>query len=104
MMESMLRTSWWSILGAIEEIGDDYKPTPEVVNVMMLAKAETVTKAVQVVELAMETAGGPSFFKTSPLERAYRDVRGGPFHPYTPEKAMLHAGRLALDVEVDTLW
>jgi acyl-CoA dehydrogenase len=104
MMESMLRTSWWSILGAIEEIGDDYKPTPEVVNVMMLAKAETVTKAVQVVELAMETAGGPSFFKTSPLERAYRDVRGGPFHPYTPEKAMLHAGRLALDIEVDTLW
>jgi len=104
MMDSLLRTAWWSIIGSIEEIGEDYKPTPETVNTLMIAKAEAVTKAVQVVDLAMETTGGPAFYKSSPLERAYRDVRGGPFHPLTPEKTMLHAGRIALGVEVDTLW
>jgi alkylation response protein AidB-like acyl-CoA dehydrogenase len=25
---------------------------------------------------------------TRPLERAYRDVRGGPFHPFTPEATL----------------
>jgi alkylation response protein AidB-like acyl-CoA dehydrogenase len=56
------------------------------------------------VDLAMETTGGAAFFKTSSLERAYRDVRGGPFHPLTPDKALLHAGRLALDLSVDQVW
>jgi acyl-CoA dehydrogenase len=70
----------------------------------MISKAEVVTKAIQVVDLAMETVGGPAFYKSSPLERAYRDVRAGSFHPFTPEKTILHAGRMALGVEVDTLW
>jgi acyl-CoA dehydrogenase len=103
-MESLLRTAWWSVLGSIEELGDDYKPDPRAVNIVVIAKAEAVTKAVQVVDLAMDTVGGAAFYKTSLIERAYRDVRGGPFHPYTPEKTLLHAGRMALGVEVDTLW
>ncbi len=104
LMESQLRTAWWALLGAVEELGDDYKPTPAAVNLVMIAKAEAVMKAIQVVDLAMETAGGQAFYKSSPLERAYRDVRAGSFHPFTPEKTMLHAGRIALGVEVDTLW
>lgn len=70
----------------------------------MIAKAEAASKAIQIVDLAMETAGGQAYYKSSPLERAYRDVRAGTFHPFTPEKTLIHAGRLALGVEVDTVW
>jgi alkylation response protein AidB-like acyl-CoA dehydrogenase len=37
--------------------------------------------AVRVVDKALEVAGGGSYFKRSPLDRLYRDVRAGKFHP-----------------------
>ena len=37
-------------------------------------------------------AVGPAFYRRSPLERAYRDVRGGPFHPMTPEATLADVG------------
>lgn len=103
-METLLRTGWWALIASVEELGSDYKPTPESVNTVMIGKAEAAAKAVQVVDIAMETVGGAAFYKSSPVERAYRDVRAGTIHPFNPEKTQLHAGRLALGVEVDTLW
>jgi acyl-CoA dehydrogenase len=55
-----------------------------------------VTEAIEVVDLAMDVLGGRSYFRRSPLERAYRDVRAGTFHPFTPENTLTYAGRLAL--------
>jgi acyl-CoA dehydrogenase len=55
-----------------------------------------------VVDLAMDACGGSSFFRSSPLERAYRDVRAGAFHPLTPEATLYYTGRLALGGDVDT--
>ena len=52
----------------------------------------------------MEAVGGSAFYKRSPLERAYRDVRGGKFHPLPPEKTLQFAGRLALGEPVDQIW
>jgi acyl-CoA dehydrogenase len=49
-----------------------------------------------VVDIALEVAGGSAFFRGSPIERAYRDVRGGPFHPLTPEATLELVGRRAL--------
>ena len=51
----------------------------------------------------MEVAGGSAFFKGSLIERAYRDVRGIKFHPFTNETTLLHAGRLALDRPCDVI-
>jgi alkylation response protein AidB-like acyl-CoA dehydrogenase len=70
----------------------------------LLAKRCVVTEAAEVVDLAMEAVGGSSYFKRSPLERAYRDVRGGKFHPLPPEKTLQFAGRLALGQPVDQIW
>jgi alkylation response protein AidB-like acyl-CoA dehydrogenase len=101
-MDSRLRASWWSLLGALGETGDPPVPSHETVSTLMLAKRECVLAAKEVVDLAMDTLGGTSYFRSSPLERAYRDVRAGTFHPFTPEVTLVHAGRLALGDDVST--
>jgi acyl-CoA dehydrogenase len=103
-MEVKLRTSWWSLLGALDELGDDYALDDRAVAPLMAAKRHIVTEAISIVDLAMDVVGGASYFKRSSLERAYRDVRAGAYHPFTPEKTLLYAGRLALDQSVETIW
>ncbi|MFD9700736.1 acyl-CoA dehydrogenase family protein [Lentzea sp. NPDC059081] len=95
LMDHKLRTSWWSLMGSIEELGDDYTAGPGPLAAVMLAKRQAVLEAVEVVGLAMEVLGGRSFFRRSPLERAYRDVRAGTFHPLTPEATLVYAGKVA---------
>ena len=82
-------------------MGDD--PTPSLANVaaVMAAKREIALAGVEVCDLALELGGGPAFFKGSPLERAYRDIRAAKFHPLSPEATLLHAGRLALGEPCD---
>jgi alkylation response protein AidB-like acyl-CoA dehydrogenase len=96
LMDARLRVAWWSLLGALDELGDDYTVTPQVQNTVMVAKREAILAANEVVDTAMEVLGGRSFYRRSPLERAYRDVRAGKFHPLTPESTVFYAGKLAL--------
>lgn len=96
LMDAKLRGAWWAQLGALTELGDDYQVTPAALSTVMLAKRQAVTEAIAVVDLAMDTLGGRSFSRRSPLERAYRDVRAGTFHPFTPEATLSYAGKLAL--------
>lgn len=103
-MDYALRTSWWSLIGSIDELGDDYTANAETLGAVMLAKRHVVMAATEVVDLAMSVVGGSAYFKRSPLEQAYRDVRAGAFHPLTPEKTLLHAGRSALGQPVETIW
>jgi acyl-CoA dehydrogenase len=102
LMDAMLRTSWWSLMGALEELGEDYVADASSCVTVMTAKREAVLAARSVVDLAMDACGGSSFFRSSPLERAYRDVRAGAFHPLTPEATLYYTGRLALGGDVDT--
>jgi alkylation response protein AidB-like acyl-CoA dehydrogenase len=105
-MEAKLRTAWWALMGGLNEFGDDfqYALDDQTVNVGLLAKRCVVTEAVGIVDLALEAVGGGAYYKRSRLERAYRDVRGGPFHPLSPEKTIQFAGRLALDLPIDRIW
>ena len=89
---------------ALEDLGDEYAPDDRALEAVMIAKRHVVTEAQEVVDLAMQTVGGSAYFKTSPLEQAYRDVRAGLFHPMNPERTLLYAGRLALGVPADTVW
>ena len=106
LMDYKLRTAWWALVGALDELGDDYgyELSDHNTNTVLLAKRCVVTEAADVVDLAMEAVGGASYFKRSPLERAYRDVRGGKYHPLPPEKTLVFAGRLALGLPVDQIW
>ncbi|MHA6785183.1 acyl-CoA dehydrogenase family protein [Pseudonocardia saturnea] len=95
-MRSRLRVARWALHAAVAEVGEDPPADEATLLAWMTAKRHVVVEARAVVDLALEVAGGPAFFRTSPLERAYRDVRGGPFHPLTPEATLELAGRSAL--------
>lgn len=56
-----------------------------------VAKVQATTLAAQACEEAMRLAGGPAMVGTRlPLERLWRDVRGGLIHP--PQEELLHLG------------
>jgi acyl-CoA dehydrogenase len=96
LIDSKLSVAWWALLGALDQLGDDVRPGPGPMATVMVAKRHVVLEAIEVVDLAMGVIGGRAYFRRSPLERAYRDVRAGAFHPLTPEATLSYAGKLAL--------
>jgi alkylation response protein AidB-like acyl-CoA dehydrogenase len=57
--------------------------------------------ALRVVEKAMEVAGAGSFYRTSALERLFRDIQGARFHRPQERSQLRFSGRLALGLDVD---
>jgi alkylation response protein AidB-like acyl-CoA dehydrogenase len=98
LMRHKLQVASWALDGALTVIGDDPAPSHELFHAAMAAKAEVAAAGIEVCDLAMETAGGPGYFKGSVIERAYRDIRAAKFHPLTPEATFVEAGRGALGV------
>jgi len=96
LMNTRLLVASWALDGALAVVGDDPKPSHETVAAVMAAKREVANAGIEACDLALELGGGAGFFKGSPLERAYRDIRAIKFHPLSPEATLLHAGRLAL--------
>jgi acyl-CoA dehydrogenase len=96
LMDSKLGLAWWGLMGSIDQLGDAYAADAAALSTVMLAKRHAVVEAIEVVDLAMGVLGGRSYFRSSPLERAARDVRAGVFHPFTPEITLAYAGKLAL--------
>ena len=82
--------------------GDDPQPSMDTVAAVMAAKREIALAGIEVCDLAMEVAGGSAYFRGSPIERAYRDIRAAKFHPFTPEATLLRGGRAALGLDVET--
>jgi alkylation response protein AidB-like acyl-CoA dehydrogenase len=97
-MRHKLQVADWALDGALSVIGDDPTPDHDRFLAAMTAKAEIARAGIEVVDLAMDVAGGPAFFKGSVIERAYRDIRASKFHPLTPEATLLESGRQALGV------
>lgn len=98
-MRARLRVARWGLLGAVAELGDDPAADEATLATVMTAKRHAVLEARAVVDLAMDAVGGAAFFRSSRLEQAYRDVRGGPFHPLTPEATLALLGDIELRAE-----
>jgi alkylation response protein AidB-like acyl-CoA dehydrogenase len=64
------------------------------------AKYHAVESAKKVVDLAMDMSGGSGLYKTNELERLYRDVRAGGFHP--ANSALVHeiVGKTTLGIDL----
>ena len=61
------------------------------------AKVAVTNAAIQATDLAMRVAGGAAMRRDLPLERHYRDVRAGLYHPPADEQAYVMLGSLVLE-------
>ena len=61
-------------------------------------------KVLRTVDLAMQVAGGPGFYRAAGLERRFRDVQGARYHPMRREVQQDYAGALALGESVASIY
>jgi alkylation response protein AidB-like acyl-CoA dehydrogenase len=70
---------------------------------IVAAKHHCVEAAKHVVDLAMSASGGAGMFKSNELERLYRDVRCGGFHPANTLLTHEIVGKTTLGIGLDEL-
>lgn len=68
----------------------------EIGELVLVAKYTATNNAVAAVDHCMRVAGGVSMTKALPLERYYRDVRGGIGHPMHDDQILTTLGKAAL--------
>jgi alkylation response protein AidB-like acyl-CoA dehydrogenase len=75
----------------------DAAPSIHMDGALAAVKVITSNTAIAVAEEAMRLVGGSSLDRSMPLERHYRDVRGGLHHPPQDDAALALLARQALD-------
>ncbi len=72
--------------------------TPQTILDTAIAKYVCVTEAPKAVDHAVSIVGGQSYFTKFPLERMVRDVRAGPFHPFSADDTLELLGKFAFGI------
>jgi alkylation response protein AidB-like acyl-CoA dehydrogenase len=62
------------------------------------ARMIAIENSVRVVDLALRAVGGSSYFKRLPLERLFRDVRAGLYHPFDSDETLELLGKTAFGI------
>lgn len=88
-------------LGSMLDAAGSGRVGPEVTNQVLVGRTLAGQAAVRAVECAMDVAGGPGFFRSTGLERLFRDVQGARYHPMRAAAQRRYTGRLALGLDVD---
>jgi alkylation response protein AidB-like acyl-CoA dehydrogenase len=96
LMDQLLLSSRATLAAVSEELGDDPEPSPETLGRASLAKRAVIEQARTVGDLAMDAVGGRAYRRGDAVERAWRDLRAGSFHPLEHELTLRYAGDLAL--------
>jgi alkylation response protein AidB-like acyl-CoA dehydrogenase len=84
-----------------EEWSNDVDHGAEWPSLIVGMKYNVVEGAKQVVDIAMDMSGGSGMYKTNELERLYRDVRAGGFHPANSNLTHEIVGKTALGIGLD---
>ena len=69
---------------------------------VITAKVAATNNAIAAVDHCMRLVGGAGMTKSLPLERYYRDVRGGLSHPVNDDQAKILFGQAALQAVLET--
>lgn len=96
LMDHHLRSARWTLDAALRELGEDPEPSPETFVAGTIVKRAVIEHARAVGDLAMDVLGGRGYRRGDPVERAWRDLRAGPFHPLDHELTLRVAGDHAL--------
>jgi alkylation response protein AidB-like acyl-CoA dehydrogenase len=77
------------------------KPGAQTTSAMMCLRTIFVNAVTRAVEKAMEVGGGAAFYRSTGLERCFRDIQGARYHPI-PEKGQARlTGRFLLGLDLD---
>jgi alkylation response protein AidB-like acyl-CoA dehydrogenase len=79
-------------------------PSAETINDVMIGRRLVEENAIWTVELAMELAGGASFYRKTELERRFRDIQAARYHPLQKEVQAEYAGAMALGQPIDQIF
>lgn len=79
-------------------------PSAETVNEVMIGRTLVARHAIAAVDLAMELAGGASFYRATGLERRFRDIQGARFHPLQAGPQARYAGAMALGLPTGSIF
>ncbi|RDJ27832.1 acyl-CoA dehydrogenase [Bosea caraganae] len=79
-------------------------PSAETVNEVMIGRTLVARHAIATVDLAMELAGGASFYRETGLERLFRDIQGARFHPLQAGPQSRYAGAMALGLRTEAIF
>jgi alkylation response protein AidB-like acyl-CoA dehydrogenase len=102
-MEVLLETARAAIRSHCLDMESGELPTLDVQTGMAksaIVKYVATNNAVEIVDLVMQVAGGPGFFRRGPLERHYRDVRAGTVHPLNNLDTEELLGKTCLDIQI----
>jgi acyl-CoA dehydrogenase len=88
-------------LASMIDLAATAKPGPDTTNEVFIRRTIAGQAAVGTVEKAMEVVGGASFFRSTGLERLFRDVQGARFHPLTEKRQLEYTGRVALGLDIE---
>jgi alkylation response protein AidB-like acyl-CoA dehydrogenase len=76
-----------------------YTPNVAISDAVFKRKTTIANAVTRVAYLAMEVAGGGSFFRSQQIERCFRDVQGIRFHPMHERRQQQFSGRVALGLD-----
>jgi alkylation response protein AidB-like acyl-CoA dehydrogenase len=80
---------------------DSGEPGIEMTNRIWTGRTLVGRAVLRVVEKGMEAAGSGSFYRTSALERLFRDIQGARYHRPQEREQLHFSGSLALGCAVD---
>jgi acyl-CoA dehydrogenase len=99
-MDNLLTTAQ-IVHASMVELTKTAKPGPEATSAMVTRRTIIGQTLVRTVEKALEVAGGAAFYRTTPIERHFRDVQASRFHPLQEKAQLRLSGRLALGLDID---
>lgn len=99
-----MQNAFWTAETALDAMittAETAQPGPETTNRAMTGRTVVGRSAIRTAQLALEVAGGGAFYKTSWIERAFRDIQGARFHPLQEPAQKDLSGRIALGLDID---
>lgn len=86
------------------EVAERNAPSAKTINDVMIGRRLIEENTIRVVELAMELAGGASFYRKTELERRFRDIQAARYHPLQKEAQAEYTGAMALGQPIDRIF
>jgi alkylation response protein AidB-like acyl-CoA dehydrogenase len=77
----------------------DFDPVLDTANAIVVRKTIAANAVIATTEKALETAGGPGYFRGFGLEQLVRDAHAAQFHPMQEKRQHRFTGRIALGLD-----